>query len=182
MKDELLSIIVPIFNSEDSIEKCVKSIEAQEYANYELILINDGSIDNTLEICKRLARKNKKIKIINKENTGVSDTRNIGIELAKGKYIQFVDSDDEICPTLSRKLIRLIEKNNADIGICGYTIIKKTKKIDKINENMNCNYDLYFLYEKYLLHPIWNKIYVREKINKKFDREISLGEDLLFNI
>ena len=182
MKDELLSIIVPIYNSENSLENCIRSIEKQEYSNYELILINDGSTDNSLKICEKLAQKNEKIKIINKKNTGVSDTRNRGIEIAKGKYIQFVDSDDEVCSTLSKKLIELIRKNNADMGICGYTIIKKSKKIEKINKNINCNYDLYCLYEKYLLHPIWNKIYIKEKITNKFDIDISLGEDILFNI
>lgn len=183
MNDELLSIIIPVFNGELCIEKCVKSIEKQKYSNYELILINDGSTDNTFEICERLAQKNKKIKIFNKKNTGVSDTRNLGINEAKGKYIQFVDADDEIYPTLSSKLIDLIKKEQADLGICGYTVIKNKKEINKVNENKNCNnYDLDFLYEKYLLHPIWNKVYIKEKISNMFDKRITLGEDLLFNI
>ena len=94
MNNDLISIIVPIYNSEAYLEKCINSIILQTYKNWELLLINDGSIDHCKEICNSYAEVDRRIKVFHKENEGVSTARNIGIDNAKGKWIAFIDSDD----------------------------------------------------------------------------------------
>lgn len=92
----LISVIVPIYNSENCLEDCLNSIISQTYKNLEIILIDDGSVDKSFQICKNYAKNDKRIKLLSKNNTGVSDTRNVGIKSATGKYICFIDSDDTI--------------------------------------------------------------------------------------
>lgn len=123
-----ISIIVPIYNVEKYLPKCIESILNQSFEDFELILINDGSKDNCSKICKEYAKKDSRIIIINKENTGVSDSRNKGIEIAKGEYIGFVDSDDYINPYMYEELINSCINNNSDISIIGFTGIDKTGK------------------------------------------------------
>lgn len=120
-----ISIIVPIYNVEKYLQKCVDSILCQTYKNLEIILVNDGSPDNCPAICDEYAKKDKRIKVIHKQNGGVSSARNAGLDVATGKYVQFVDSDDWVEPEYSKTMINLIEENNCDLGICGY--IKKGK-------------------------------------------------------
>ena len=96
MDEKLVSIIIPIYNSEKYLKKCIDSILEQKYNNLEIILINDGSTDNSGKICDRLAIEDKRIKVIHKLNEGVSIARNKGLEMAKGEYIFFIDSDDYI--------------------------------------------------------------------------------------
>lgn len=89
--DEVVSIIIPVYNGEKYVEKCVKSIQANTYPNLEIIMINDGSTDNSLEVCQRLAEKDSRIKVFSKENGGIAAARNFGVKKATGKYICFVD-------------------------------------------------------------------------------------------
>ena len=96
MEKELVTIIVPVYNDERYIGRCINSLINQKYSNLDILIINDGSTDNTEKICKVLSNKDKRIRVINKKNGGVSSARNMGIELAKGKYIFFIDSDDTI--------------------------------------------------------------------------------------
>ena len=94
MNTRKVTIIVPVYNAEKTIERCVRSIQNQTYKNIEIILVNDGSTDDSLSLCYELQKQSDNILVIDKENSGVSDARNIGIEKASGDYIQFVDSDD----------------------------------------------------------------------------------------
>ena len=94
MKRIIVSIIVPIYNTEKYLRKCVDSILKQTYENLEVILVNDGSPDNSLEICREYERLDSRVKVINKKNGGLSSARNAGLEICTGKYITFVDSDD----------------------------------------------------------------------------------------
>lgn len=120
--NELISIIVPVYNAEEYLVACIYSILDQTYGYFELILIDDGSTDNSLEICKRLGQKDKRIKIYHHENCGVSKTRNRGIKLAQGRYITFVDADDMVDRDyLSKLYFTLRQASNVDrsISICG---------------------------------------------------------------
>ena len=94
MEEELISVILPIYNVEKYLEKCLKSVINQTYKNLEIILVDDGSKDNSPQICDEYAVKDKRIVVIHKSNGGLSDARNAGIEIAKGKYITLIDSDD----------------------------------------------------------------------------------------
>ena len=118
MKDDIyISIIVPVYKTEKYLERCLNSIINQTYKNIEIILVDDGSPDNCPDICDNYQKKDKRIKIIHKNNEGLSDARNKGIELATGKYILFVDSDDEIILTAVEELVDIIRKNHPDL-IC----------------------------------------------------------------
>ena len=132
----LVSIIIPVYKVEKYIDRCVTSIINQTYKNLEIILVDDGSPDNCGKICDDYAKMDERIKVIHKENGGLSDARNVGIESAKGNYISFVDSDDFIEKDMIELLLKEIEENNCDISICGYykTYIDKDEIIDNSKE------------------------------------------------
>lgn len=117
--EEKISIVVPIYNVEKYLKKCIESIINQTYKNLEIILVNDGSTDNSYKICEEYAGRDKRIKVINKENGGLSDARNAGLRVATGEYISFIDSDDYIELDMIYNLYQGIMKNNADICCCG---------------------------------------------------------------
>ena len=116
--DKKISIIVPIYNTEKYLKRCLDSLIKQEYENIEIILINDGSTDGSLQICEEYKNKDNRIVLIDKIHTGVSHTRNIGLENVSGDYIGFVDSDDYIDKDMFKNLMIGIEKYNADICMC----------------------------------------------------------------
>ena len=119
-----VSIIMPVYNKEKYLDKSIKSILDQTYENFELIIINDGSTDNSSYICHRFEQEDSRIKVIDIENNGVSNARNIGIKNANGQYVQFIDGDDYIDEDMIERLVNLSEKYNTDI------IITAIKKID----------------------------------------------------
>ncbi len=119
MKSEI-SIIVPVYNAEKYLSRCIDSILGQTFNNFECILINDGSLDNSPAICDDYARKDSRIRVIHQENRGVSAARNVGIDASQGKWIGFVDSDDWIEPTMYEQLYLDACKSNADVIICSF--------------------------------------------------------------
>ena len=110
--EKLISVIVPVYNVEEYVEKCVLSIINQTYKNLEIILVDDGSTDNSGKICDEIAIKDNRIKVIHKKNGGLSDARNVGIDIAKGDYLGFVDSDDYIDPDMYSILL-----NNMNLSL-----------------------------------------------------------------
>ena len=116
----MISIIVPVYNAEDSVESCIDSILNQSYTDIELILVDDGSKDNSLKICNERAKNDIRITVIHQENGGVSTARNNGLMAARGEYIQFVDSDDTIEQNMTETLWSMMEKEKADLAVCGY--------------------------------------------------------------
>ena len=130
MKEEndLISIVIPVYNVEKYLEKCIKSIINQTYKNLEIIIVDDGSPDNCPKMCDEFARKDKRIKVIHKENGGLSDARNAGINIAKGKYITFIDSDDYISNDYVEYMYNLIKIYNAQIATCEVEIVYLEKE------------------------------------------------------
>ena len=122
-----ISIIVPIFNIEKYLSRCLDSILEQTYKNLEVILVDDGSVDNSGMIADKYARKDQRIKVIHQVNQGVSAARNTGIDLATGDYIGFVDGDDYIEPDMYEILMRIIEEQQVDIAHCGYQMVYPSK-------------------------------------------------------
>jgi len=120
LKKELISIIVPIYNVEKYLSECIESLINQTYKNIEIILVDDGSQDNCGKICDEYAKKDNRIIVIHKKNGGLSDARNKGIEIAKGEYLIFVDSDDFVSNRFVEKLYQMILENNCEIAICDY--------------------------------------------------------------
>ena len=146
-----ISIIVPIYNIEKKLNKCIYSILEQTYKNFELILVNDGSTDNSLKICNEYKRKDNRIKIINKENQGLVLARKSGLDEATGKYIIFIDGDDWVHKDLLNILYKEAEQESCDIVACNpylvygnglikrirkdFDVNKKAKEYDKRNKN-----------------------------------------------
>ena len=129
----LISVIIPVYNSEKYLSKCVESVLAQTYLNYEIILINDGSVDNSAQMCDIYAEQYKNIRAFHKSNGGASSARNIGIKESVGKYIFFLDSDDWLESTAFEKMITVAKKENADLVFCEAQAIDDEGKIEYID-------------------------------------------------
>lgn len=171
MKEELISIIVPVYKVEKYIHECIDSILSQTYKNIELLLIDDGSPDNCPRICDNYALKDKRIKVYHKKNGGLSDARNFGIDNSTGKYLMFIDSDDYIEKDMVELLYKNLKLNNADISICDCTFIYKDKKIknDKRTDFlvMNREQALSELNKQNGFgFAAWNKLYKKEIFKK----------------
>jgi len=139
---DLISIIVPVYNVENYLRKCLDSILVQTYSLFEVIVIDDGSTDKCSQICDEYARKDRRIKVVHKENGGLSDARNAGIKIAQGEYLLFVDSDDYIQDNMLEILMKSIEETNADIVITTkyFTVSAKNDKfVSEITGKKVCN-------------------------------------------
>ena len=172
IKNQLLSVIVPVYNVEDYLSKCIDSLIVQTLKDVEIILVNDGSTDKSGDICDKYRLKDNRIKVIHKENGGTSDARNTGIEIARGKYISFVDSDDWIDPHMFEKLYNLAIENEADIVQCDYIkVYDENVIVNNISENItkyNSEQILHELYGPNYIKTVivCNKIYKRELFNE----------------
>lgn len=183
-----LSVIVPIYNRERQIHRCIRSILEQTYKDIEIILVNDGSTDKSLEVCSEYESKDDRIIVIDKENGGVSTARNAGIEVANGEFISFVDSDDYIDLNYAKILIKFQEKNNCDVVLFnkfGDGIQSNVPEIQGIADNQDDITVLVFeLLMKKRLNSPWDKLYRKEIIkdnNIRFPEGVNLGEDTIFN-
>lgn len=176
-----ISIIVPIYNSETYLRRCLISLINQKYNNLEIILVNDGSTDNSLSICKEYEKKDSRIKLINQLNKGVAHTRNIGLDVATGDYITFVDSDDFIDKNMYSELIENID--SCDIAVCRYVILKNDSRIYtnyKYNNDIIEKEDIIplFLQGDVLTAHLWNKLYKKELFNNIRFKNYNMLEDL----
>lgn len=187
----LISIIVPVYNMQKFLPDCIESIRKQTYRNLEIILINDGSTDNSGQICDELSKRDSRIVVIHKENGGVSSARNIGLKVANGQYIGFVDPDDWIDSTMFENLMKNIIKYQAEISICGY--YKENRKGEILN-NLPLSQQIVELNSTEALNSIidlngfrgflCNKLFSVDILKKKpyifLDEQIYFCEDLLF--
>lgn len=186
---EKISVIVPVFNAEATLDRCLQSIVSQTYKNLEIILINDGSEDKSLDICRAWEKQDNRIVLFNQKNNGVSSARNLGIDKATGDYVAFVDSDDWIAPNMYEKLIKKAKESQSDLTFCYFKIISEENK--KINVDFGLkdfirlkNYSLFFLTpDKNVSGMIWRILFKKESIKGQyFNIEIKLAEDLEFLI
>ena len=190
--DELISVIVPIYNVEKQLKRCINSIINQTYKNIQILLIDDGSKDSSGKICDDFSKYDTRIVVLHQDNVGVSAARNKGIELAKGRYICFIDSDDYIEKNYIEELYQLMRDEKIDLGICDLnykytnkedcwsTVGEKTINLKNVSEEIFLE-----LNEKYLIYGPYNKIFKSSIIKKqkiKFIKEMSYGEDLIFNL
>ncbi len=196
-KNIKLSIILPAYNGEIYISDMIESVLAQTYKYFELIIVNDGSKDSTLEICEKYAQKDSRITVINQTNKGICGARNTGLEAANGEYIGFLDQDDKIKKNMFEQLIYHIEKNNADMVISGkcYIVVKQNGsefketivyKDELIDDKNNIKKLMFNRSNSRELVTIWNCLY-RSKIIKEnsiqFDSTFKFGgEDNIFNV
>ena len=197
MSSPKLSIIIPVYNAEKYIEECIKSVLNQKYKDFEIIIVNDGSTDNSLNIISKLKNSYGKIKLFNLENNGVSNARNFGIEQSKGEYIGFVDADDLIDEEMYLTLMKNMENESLDIIMCArenfYVNTNKTNKIF-LDIDTNVKIERKFYEEKLLplivklddsISSVWSKMYRKSVIIEndiKFDVNLNINEDWNFNI
>ena len=183
-----ISVIIPIYNSEKTLKRCVESVVLQSYDNLEIILVNDGSTDSSLEIFEHFKQIDSRVVVINQKNAGVSAARNAGIKASTGEFIQFVDADDYINSNMTEILFENMKKNSADLVICGYNRVSAGSKVAKIPSEFKSESLLAFkscfeaLYKNAFFNAPWNKLYRKSRIQNLFDETLSVGEDLLFNL
>lgn len=186
MEEEKISVLVPVYNSEKYLVKCIGSILNQTYKNIELIIINDGSNDKSYDIIEEYKNKDSRIIVIHTENKGVSHARNVALDNAKGNFITFVDSDDYIDEDYLDILYKTLKKENADISTCNCRFIEEdtnksyTKNfgIDKvlIMDSEKAVENLF--YYNYIRHSPWGKLYKKELFNNLKYIENKNYEDL----
>ena len=167
---KLVSVIIPVYNVEDYIEKCISSVINQTYNNMEIILVDDGSKDNSGNICEKYSKSDKRIKVIHKKNGGISDARNIGIKNASGIYITFIDSDDFVDNSYVELLYDTIEYYDADISIASHRVLYKKKCLNKSNGEKFCAESKEILekilYDDGIDISAWGKMYKKELFEK----------------
>lgn len=183
MPESLISILVPVYNCEKYLDHCISSIINQTYQNLQIVLVNDGSTDNSLELCRKYASLDPRIEVYTGPNRGVASARNLLLEKIKGEFFLFVDADDWIEPRMISYLNELSKETNADITVCRkfeptenfskvkseFKIFDRTPAIEK------------FLYHKELSGALWNKL-IRSNLveDARFEKNIYYGEDALF--
>ncbi len=184
--DVLVSVIVPIYNVEKYIERCVNSLLTQSHKNLQIILVDDGTPDNSGKIIDRLAKTDNRICVIHKENSGVSTARNAGLDIAKGEYVLFVDGDDYVDKDYVSYFLGLAIDNNCEIAMNinnhTYKGKKNTNGKTKIIDDLTA---IEYIYTGKIFVAVWNKIYKRSLLNKnglRFNTEYWYGEGMLFNI
>lgn len=182
MKIEV-SVIMPVYNSEKTCESAIRSVLVQDLSKLELIVIDDGSEDRTLDKCLRISKEDNRIKVIHQENKGVSAARNAGLNKATGEYVCFVDSDDSVVPHMFDILLKRAKQADADIVVCGYCAVEGDNivsewtpdKADTIEELCEM-----LLKSNMGLNTLWTKMFKRDLISQQFNTEKSMGEDLEF--
>lgn len=184
----LVSIIVPVYNTEEYLSRCFESILAQTYSNFELIIVDDGSTDCSLSICRGYSEKDKRIRIIESKNFGVSHARNLGLEVIQGDAVLFLDSDDWIDSDYIERLVNQMQRNNLDVAICGYTVVFgdaiKTTNVSLSMEPFYKNTFFNYLFEDdyyrgYLVNKLIRYSIIKEN-NIKFHEYIPIMEDAVF--
>ena len=165
MQNQLISVIVPIYNVEAYLNRCVESIVKQTYQNLEIILVDDGSPDNCPKVCDEWSIKDSRIKVIHKKNGGLSDARNAGMEIASGEYISFIDSDDYIALDFFETLLSVMEKENSDIAECNVVKCYEDGRFERYSDDLavttfDTESALSGLIAENPFHQhVWNKLY-----------------------
>ena len=192
MSGPIVSIIVPVYNAEKTIQRCVESILGQDFQDFELLLIDDGSQDTSGELCDAFARQDARVRVFHKENGGVSAARNLGLSQAQGVYLQFLDSDDWITADATTMLVRTAREYRCDLVISDFYRVVG----DRVSHKGDIQEDAVLSREEYAAHMmerpadfyygvLWNKLYRREIVERhhlRMNPEISWCEDFMFNL
>ena len=178
MSKPAISIIIPVYNAQDGIKRCVDSLLNQSFKNFEIILLNDGSKDNSLNILKEYELKYSFVRVIDKQNEGVAVTRNKGILLAEGEYTMFMDNDDFVDSDYIETFYQAIHEKNLDLVIGGY------KRVNQDNQIIFSQDIQQSEWSKYIIMAPWAKVYRTEflKTNNLEFFDYGIGEDIIFNL
>lgn len=186
---DLISVIIPIYKVEKYLNRCVESIVNQTYENLEIILVDDGSPDSCPKMCDEWAKKDKRIKVVHKENGGLADARNAGLNVATGEYIYFADSDDWVENDIVEFLYNLIKRDNYDVSRCGifidYEDDEAKNEIVKNDSVKVLDLDdqiIDLMINGYVAGVAWNKLYRRSAIGDlRYSKNDGASEDIMFN-
>ena len=189
---DLVSIVVPVYNAEKYVDRCIESILGQSYTNIEVIIIDDSSKDNSLAICRKYSEQDKRVKVFSKENKGVSAARNLGIEKARGEYLMFADADDYIDKDMVGDMLGLLKENGADIAVSGWIYEDDTVMINhpikhegNVAADRNTAIHMIQTRSDEYCGYLWNKLFRSSMIksnNIRLDEDLRIMEDLLFCI
>ena len=189
--ESIVSIIVPVYNCADLLPRCVDSLLHQKYGCLEIILVDDGSTDDTPAVCERLAATDSRIVVLRKENGGVSSARNAGLKAAKGGFITFADADDYVNPDHIEILMDLMKRQGSDVSVCSFISEDESQCSEPCCFSGSCNEKCYdrdsavceLLAGGAVGGYVWNKLYRRELLDGvSFRGDIKILEDLLFNV
>lgn len=182
----MISIIIPVYNVEAYLERCVESVVHQTYANIEILLVDDGSTDGSGSLCDEWERKDCRVRVFHKANGGVSSARNLGLKYALGDYVLMLDSDDALDRNACQVLCDLQREKSADCIVFGIRQdngnIWAPQKHADYNTSFSFRQDYLYWLNTELLSPPWNKLYKRVLINEGFPETVSFGEDLVFSL
>ncbi len=193
MVSKCVSVIMPIYNCENELNRSISSVLNQTYSNIQLILIDDGSTDNSYKICDEYRKKDSRIELYRKENSGVSSSRNYAFDYVFGEYITFLDADDQMKSTAIETMVNAMEKTKSDMVVCSYNkefrhnIHIHVEKLEKSGKYTAKEYICNTLKDPghHYYGVVWNKIYrfdIIRKNNIRFDTSVNLGEDFIFNL
>lgn len=187
MENKLVSIIIPVYNIEQYIGRCIESVQKQTYHNLQIILVDDGSTDKSGSICDEYAGKDKRIQVIHKKNGGLSDARNAGLTLATGEYIGYVDGDDWIDEGMYCAMYDACENNQADVAICRYKTIAGEQVTDGSSHkivplSVEETLDIYVNeHPQYIIYnSVWSKLFKRELVEDLIFPVGKNSEDILY--
>ena len=192
--EPLISVIVPVYNGQDYLENCIRSIEDQTYAKFEVIIVNDGSTDGTAAVCDRLRVGYDNVSVLTLGDKGVSVARNVGVGAAKGDYITFVDADDRLCPGTLQTLYDCMADAGSDVAGCGFFMWSSEEEwrqgAARVKASSGRADEQTYVYDadRYLKEALlcgnsrcWSKLYRREIFDKvRFPENLTIGEDMLF--
>lgn len=185
LKEKKISIIIPIFNGEHFVQRCIESILAQQYKNIEVILVDDGSTDQTLLCCKKMMKKSNKVKVIHTLNQGVSSARNYALSCATGEYITFCDIDDYVEKDIYQKMVNILEETDSDMVICGrYDVLNGQKKKIVYDQNFIWSSQeacIRCIEDPKIMGSVWNKLFRKEIVESvNFDETLEYCEDMYY--
>lgn len=185
MNSPLISIIVPVYNTGKYLDRCIQSVLAQTYTNWELLLIDDGSTDLSGTICDKYAAKDKRIRVFHKENRGVSSARNLGLDNAKGEWITFIDADDSVKPKYLNNLLSHVDSDiDLVFSYAEFHYSNGEKRRESYPERLITNKDFHIAFTEHELNwhtSPWSKLYKAELCNDlRFTLGMPIGEDLVF--
>lgn len=192
MTAPLVTLIIPVYNAAEYLKECLDSVQAQTYPNFEALLVNDGSTDSSADICRGYAETDSRFVLIDKPNTGVSDSRNHALELARGKYLQFLDSDDWLTPDATEALVHAAECTGADLVLAHFYRVVGGRmaqrghiKKEQVLTRQEFAAEMMKAPANYYYGVLWNKLYRRSIIEAnrlRFPTDVSWCEDFLFNL
>lgn len=186
MEKPLISVIVPVYNVEKFLDRCLESLVSQTYENLQILLIDDGSTDHSPEICKKWSAADARIQYKRIQNRGAAAARNAALEMASGDYLMFADSDDTVEKDIVEYLLKLVCENDADVARCSFFVEEhSTSNIIPAEDKILCDRDaqtIDLILNGYISGVLWNKIYKTDVVkNVRFPEDYESSEDLVFN-